>query len=1301
MSNFFILIHRFFLSHKVLFYLFLIGAILFIVVFASQILLEEDISGTVKDPSDSTRLNDVINHLKISDKLIVSISFSDSSKKADPGKLALYAGCFLDSLTKRFDSNYISAVNGKVSDSIITFYLSYIYQHIPYYLDEKDYDRIQEMIRPDSVEYMISKDYTSLISPAGFAMKNMILQDPLGIGFIALKKLKAIQAGENYVISQGFIFTKDLKNLLIFITPANPSNETSKNSRLIYGIDNIFQQLSMESGAQIKGSYFGSIAMAVSNAQQLKQDILITISIALVLIILFTGFYFRSVKIPLLGFLPALFGGGFALAVLYLIKGHVSIIALGIGSVILGLIIDYALYFINHFRKKGDAGIVLKELSLTIFLCCLTSAGAFLCLVFLRSTVLNDLGLFAALSVTGATFFALVILPQFLTQEDSKRWKRTGFVFVDRISSIKYENKTWLIVALFLFGIISLFFFRKVDFEKDMMALNFVTPKLHQAELEVNRIADVSLKNIYIVSTGDKAETSLRLQEKVQNQLQSLKERNIIRTYSGIGSVILSDSLQQSRIRMWNEFWTTDRKKELKENILVSAKRFKFRNTAFNQFFNLLDKKFEPLDKPGLKNAKSIFGKDWITETDNLTMVYAIAKVKQENKEVVYKAFKGIHGVVVFDRQSLTNRFVENVKHDFELLVTLSMIFVTLLLLISFGRIELALITALPMFFSWLITLGFMGLTGIKFNIFNIIISSFVFGLGVDYSIIMMRALQHQYKYGSSDIDNYKVSVFLSSATTLFGVGALFFARHPALNSIALISIVGVSMVVLTSFTFQPLLANWFFLSRLKKRKFPVTARIFIKTFITWGNIILIGIIMIITGMILNLLIPVKRKTKEIWFHTLFSKLSGAYIALTFPPLKRKLINTQGEDFSKPAIIISNHQSLIETPAFLRLYPKIIMLTNDWVWNSLLTGPVARLASFYNVEHGIDAMLGKLKEKVDEGYSILVFPEAHRSDDHRIQRFHRGAFYMAEKLHLDILPIVVFGSGDFLPRNAFWGRPNALYMKILGRVSPEDLSFGSTYSERTKRFRHFYQDQYRGFKAEYGTCGYYRRVLILNYVLKGPILEWYLRVKIRLSTNYEIFNRLIPSNGKILDIGCGYGFISYMLNLTGENRFITGVDYDPEKIEIAKNGFLKNDKIEFICSDINTFQIDRHDAFLFSDVLHYLKEKNQENLLNRCIENLNPGGVILIREADNNKIKKHHRTKVTEFLSTRILGFNKTGKNKELFFTSLEHVSRIVKEHQMSIEVIEEARHTSNLLIIIRHIKNVAVFKEIASLRSQ
>jgi len=258
-------------------------------------------------------------------------------------------------------------------------------------------------------------------------------------------------------------------------------------------------------------------------------------------------------------------------------------------------------------------------------------------------------------------------------------------------------------------------------------------------------------------------------------------------------------------------------------------------------------------------------------------------------------------------------------------------------------------------------------------------------------------------------------------------------------------------------------------------------------------------------------------------------------------------------------------------------------------------------------------------------------------------------------------------------------------MKILERVTPEDLSFGSTYSERTRRFRHFYIEQYRKFRAEYGTCDYYRRLLILNYVFIGPILEWYLRVKMKLSSNYELFHKLLPSHGRILDIGCGYGFISYMLNLTGENRFITGVDYDPEKIEVAKNGFLKNDKTVFICADITTFPVEPQDAFLLSDVLHYLRKEDQEDLLKNCIRKLNPGGIILIRDADNKKIKKHKGTKLTEYFSTRILRFNKTGESRELYFTSLDHIKTIISDHRMDIEVVQESKHTSNMLIIIRH----------------
>jgi uncharacterized protein len=1283
MPNFLIPLYRFFRSNRLVFYLFLLALIMGILFFASRLNFEEDISGTVRNPNDKTGFDEVIGNFRFSDKLILTLGMSGNQDTSDPEILARYGEIFLDSLSSKFDSTYVSSVNGKVADTLVSFYISYLYNHLPFYLDDQDYQRIDRLINPDTISEKIRKDYSTLVSPAGFALKEMILRDPLEISYIAMNKMRSLQAGGNYTINREFIFTRDLRNLLIFITPANPSSETSVNSKLIYGIDVILKNIHLRSGSKVKGYCFGSVAVAVGNAQQLKQDIFLSVTIALVLIVLLIGFYFRSIRIPLLGFLPALFGGGFALAMLYIIRGHISVIALGVGSVILGLIVDYALYYINRFTKSRNTEEVLKEMSLTIFLCFLTSAGAFLCLLFLRSSVLNDLGLFAAMSVAGAAFFALVILPQFLGISKNNQPKKTGILFIERFSAIPFEKKWWLISALLLFGIISLFFFRKVDFEKDMMSMNFMSPELKQAEEAVNRITEVSLKNVYVVSTGRNMEECLRMDEKVHERMKDLQEKGIVRSFNGPGDAFISDSLQRIKIRKWNEFWTPEKKQRLIGMIHEAAAKYKFRPDAFIAFSALLDTQFSPLGEQASAYAKNLFGRDWISQSGSIFMAWYIAKVKQEDKEAIYKYFNGLSGIYTFDKQLLTNLFVVNVKHDFELLVNLSMIFVTLILFIAFGRIELTLITAFPMYFSWLVTLGFMGIAGIRFNIFNIIISSFIFGLGVDYSIIMMRMLQHKYKYGFSEIVNYKVSIFLSSATTIFGVAALFFARHPALNSVALISVVGITTVVLSSYIFQPLFTEWFLFAQLDKKSFPVTAWNFIRTLITWGSIALIGILMMITGLVLKNIVPMQRKRKEYWFHYIFSKLCGEYIAVSFPT-KRKLLNPYGEDFSKPAIIISNHQSLIETPAFLRLHPKMIILTNNWVWNSPLFGPVARFASFYNVEHGIDSLLEPLREKVKEGYSILVFPEGHRSYDHRIQRFHRGAFYMAEKLKMDVLPVIVFGSGDFLPRGAFWGRPNALYMKIMERVSPDDDRLGSTYSERTKMFRRYYIDLYREFKMEFATCDYYSRLLVANYIFKGPVLEWYLKAKLRISSNYALFHKLLPSGGKILDVGCGYGFISYMLALTGESRHITGIDYDPEKILVAQNGFLRNERIEFICEDITKFRIEAHDAFLISDVLHYLTEQEQDEFLETCMRNLNPGGVILIRDADAEREKKHRGTRITEFFSTKILGFNKTGAEKRLFFTSIGRIRLLAEKNRMKFEIIEEARHTSNLLVSIR-----------------
>jgi 1-acyl-sn-glycerol-3-phosphate acyltransferase len=427
---------------------------------------------------------------------------------------------------------------------------------------------------------------------------------------------------------------------------------------------------------------------------------------------------------------------------------------------------------------------------------------------------------------------------------------------------------------------------------------------------------------------------------------------------------------------------------------------------------------------------------------------------------------------------------------------------------------------------------------------------------------------------------------------------------------------------------------------------------IFFAVFISWIPISLIAFLLVIYSRLISPLLPLNQKRKQHLFHKLFNILSRLYINLNFPRF-HSIENEPNETFQKPAIIICNHQSLIETPALLRLYPKIVILTNDWVFHNWVFGPVARVAGFIPVNDNIDDSLSVIKERIDEGYSVLVFPEGHRSRDGNVQRFHKGAFYIAEKLSLDILPVMIFGSGGFLPKGIFWGKPNRLFMQILPRILPGNQNFGTHYSERAKRVRRYYQEEYMKFKAKHNTPAYNVLNLRLNYLYKGPILEWYIRVKMILENNFENYCSLLPGKGDILDLGCGYGYVAYMLMLTSGERRITGVDYDSDKITVANNGYLKNDNISFVAADVMEYPVTMQDAFLFGDVLHYLNYDKQRSILQECILNLKPGGMILIREG-------------------------------KLFFTSSQTLREIAGEHGLTFEMIDQKRITSNNFFVMR-----------------
>ena len=719
----------------------------------------------------------------------------------------------------------------------------------------------------------------------------------------------------------------------------------------------------------------------------------------------------------------------------------------------------------------------------------------------------------------------------------------------------------------------------------------------------------------------------------------------------------------------------------IKNAILNYSEKTGFSKSAFVQFIQLLDKKFKTLKKDEFSKILKIFFSDRITETPEMSLVVTLVKVSSQNRQKVFNSFVDQEHTLVFDKQRITSSFVENINLDFNMLVEICLIFVTLALIIFFGRIELGLIASLPMYLSWLLTLGVMGVFGIKFNIFNIIISTFVFGLGVDYSILMIRGLLLEYKYGRNEMPSYKTSIFLSFFTTLIGVGVLIIAKHPALNSIALIAIIGLFSVIIISYTIEPIMFRFLNFIKAKKRKVPVTFSDIIFTFIAF-SIFIIGCLLMNILLPFVFILPVKRKSKKLIMHYFLMWFCRFEVYFMFN-IKKTIINEHSEKFKNPALIIANHQSHIDLLLLIMLHPKIVILTNNWVWNNPIYSLVIRYLDFYPTEAGSENILGKLKDKVKEGYSILVFPEGSRSEDSKIKRFHKGAFLLAEQLNLDVLPIMLHGVGDCMNKGENYLKNGSITIKILNRIKADDLSFGKDYSTRTKLILKFFREEYSVFYKQLSTPAYFRNKLVKNYIYKGPILEWYVKVKLKLEKNYEIFNALIPDNASVIDIGCGYGYFSYMLRFVSENRKITGIDYDQNKIDVANNCISKDNHINFICGNALTVNFDKTDVFVLSDILHYLNEEKQKQLIEKCINNLNENGFIIIRDGNTEMKKRHFWTILTEMFSTKT-GFNKT--SEKLFFTSSNKINEIVTSNGMTMEILDTTKLTSNLTYVIKKI---------------
>lgn len=716
--------------------------------------------------------------------------------------------CFVEALGESDTAGWCQDLQATFDLESLSETMDFIYANAPLFLTEKDYTRMDSLLaEPDYIETKLEDNLNALMLPTGSLISENICRDPLMLFTPALEELQQAQQQMHFEMYDGYIFTPDMKQAIVMLSSPFGSSETEMNTKLISLLNNAIEKCS------VKAHVVGGPQIAVGNAKQIMRDSILAVSLAVVLILALLLYAFRRFKDIVLIALSVFWGWLFALGGMALVHDSVSMIVIGISSIIIGIAVNYPLHLTSHVQHQPDIRTALREITTPLLVGNITTVGAFLALVPLKSIALRDLGLFASFLLIGTIIFVLIWLPHLLRTADNRQQTTDEGDLLMRLTSVQIERK-WLVVLVAVLTIVFGYFSLSTEFDSDVSHINYMTAEQKvemNSPLLTSTRGDGNLRTLYLLSSAPCYDDALTLSESKQAIIDSLKEVGMIASHKGVGRFLPSKAEQTRRLNLWKKW--LEKHPLLLNNLNSAASKHGFSEDAFSDFDAIIQSKhtalsfddFLPLTSQALAGnvSQAIEGNSTIAEVLN---------VREEDAEQVKEVLPD-----AFDVASLHTSVANALSDDFNYIGWACSLIVFLFLWLSFRRIELAIISFIPMAISWIWILGIMSILGIKFNIVNIILATFIFGQGDDYTIFMTEGCISEYVHGKPILAPYKRSIILSAMIMFIGIGTLIFAKHPALHSLAEVTIIGMFSVVLMAYLLPPLLFKWM-MKRFPKR---------------------------------------------------------------------------------------------------------------------------------------------------------------------------------------------------------------------------------------------------------------------------------------------------------------------------------------------------------------------------------------------------------------------------------------------------------------------------------------------------
>ena len=670
------------------------------------------------------------------------------------------------------------------------------------FFSQKDAQQLAASLTYASLDQMISGWKRMLQeTPAPF-LSQQLTADPLGMDRLFLQKFESLKGLDHAVsVENGILFSPDRRSLLFTATPNISSTDSSEGNKLVSDIQHMVDKVKQDTAHAIDIAWLGGHRFSVDNARFIKRDIALITSLSSVLISLLCLLVFKRIRYFIYGLLPAFFGALTATSCTFFSLSGISAIVLGMGAVLIGITVDcglHVLYRADQFEKyqltKDTIVNMISDISQPLLLFAGTTIGAFFVLIFSTFPGYRQLGWFSIIGVAASVVFVFFILPLLIDITGQSKRSKAILPLMDFFNCIlnisKRYRSAWMILSVLIFLFTS-FGLSRLHFDREIEKLNMVSPEV-QKDWDALKAAFPGIINTsFIIITGKDEDTLFEQNEKIQAWLNNRQEDIVIQTASTPWLYPSKKTRLENRKR-WQEFWSNDRKTNLIEDMKILAKNHRMHSSFFMDAIENLPGSIpqydiaqmikQPVIGQMLSNQIHLEG-----EQKMLSIPFSL----KDSEKIDYFG-KQLNDAFPNAFVSSGNAFIKEILHmtflEFIKMGSLSLL-VTLAILFLFTRNLLnTLKFFLPLSQAIVFTFGMMGWINLPLTIMSVLVIIFVFGLVVDYSLFIGYCALND----RLDFSHAGGSVMISALTTMIGLGALIFAKHPALHSIGITALLGV-----------------------------------------------------------------------------------------------------------------------------------------------------------------------------------------------------------------------------------------------------------------------------------------------------------------------------------------------------------------------------------------------------------------------------------------------------------------------------------------------------------------------------